>query len=76
MWGGPKRIAKQLYRDGFHWLEAVGATKGRVDAAVELIEISEGILTTGYGYRRSQGDDVSAEEVMEEFRAALRRMLH
>lgn len=76
LWGGPNRIAKQLYRDGFHWLEAVGATKGRVDAAIDLIEISEGILTTCYGYISSQSEDVSAEEAMEEFRAALRRMLH
>jgi len=31
--------AKQLYSDGFHWLEAMGAAKGKFDAAVDIIEL-------------------------------------
>ncbi|CAD6572792.1 MAG: hypothetical protein ASARMPREDX12_005448 [Alectoria sarmentosa] len=68
-WGGPKRVAKQFYRDGFHWLEAVGAARGKFDAAIELIEIPERNLN-GYGY-----DDLSPEEKLEEFRTELRKLL-
>ena len=68
-WGGPKRVAKQLYRDGFHWLEAVGAARGKFDAAIELIEIPERNLN-GYGY-----DDLSPDEKLEEFRTELRKLL-
>lgn len=71
-WGGPKKVAKQLYRDGFHWLEAVGAAKGKFDAAIEVISIPEAQLN-GYGYGRMSGD--SPEEKMAEFKAELRRML-
>lgn len=74
-WGGPKRIAKQFYRDGFHWLEAMGAVKGKSDPGIELTEISDDNLT-GYGYARGSGDTPSLEERMEEFRAELRKLLH
>ena len=65
----PKRIAKQLYRDGFHWLEAVGAGKGKFDAGVDMIEIADKHLTW-----ESQSKKTS-DELREEFRAELRRLL-
>jgi hypothetical protein len=34
----PHWAARQLYRDGFPWLEAVGAAKGKLDAALDLLE--------------------------------------
>ena len=68
-WAGPRRVARQLYRDGFHWLEAVGAAKGKYDAAVELIEIPEVHLTNVYC------SGPSPESEMEKFRAELRKML-
>ena len=71
-WGGPKKVAKQLYRDGFHWLEAVGAAKGKFDAAIEVISIPEAQLN-GYGYGRTSQN--SPEEKMAEFKAELRKML-
>ena len=73
-WGGPKRVANQFYREAFHWLEARGAAKGRFDAAIELIEISDDNLTA-YGYGRGSGDNPSPEERMEEFRNELRKLL-
>jgi hypothetical protein len=36
---GAKRIAIQIYRDAFPWLEAVGREKGRTDAAVDVFNI-------------------------------------
>ena len=73
-WGGPKRVAKQLYRDGFHWFEAMGTGKGKFDAAVDIIEIADKHLTL-YPFVRSQGADQSLEEKVEEFKAELRKML-
>ena len=73
-WGGPRRLARQLYRDGFHWLEAMGVAKGKYDAAIEVIEISDdnwiGLGNTGFI------EDETRERKTEEFRAELRRMLH
>ena len=76
IWGGPKKVAKQLYRDGFHWLEAVGAAKGSFDAAVDLVEVSEKYL--GHTYRGSYYTEIveeTVEERMEHFRVELRKML-
>lgn len=71
-WRGPETIAQQLYRDGFHWFEAVGAAKGKFDAALDVIEISKRQLSNCYG--GMQGND-SPEQKMEIVRAELRRML-
>ncbi len=67
-------VARQLYRDGFHWLEAVGAARGRFDAALDLIEISEDNLI-GYAYSRIPEVEKSLEEKMEEVKTEIRRML-
>lgn len=66
--GGPKKIAKQLYRDGFYWLEAVGTGKRKFDAAVDIIEIPDEYLTRN-------GCCPNPDELREEFRAELRRLL-
>jgi hypothetical protein len=34
----PKANATQLYRDAFPWLEAVGMTKGKADAAIDVLQ--------------------------------------
>lgn len=58
-YGGPTRVAKQLYRDGFRWLEAVGAAKGSADAGVDIITLR----------------DLNLSMNLKAFRAELRRML-
>ena len=73
-WGvNPKRIAKQLYRDGFYWLEAVGTGKGNFDAAVDMIDIPDEYLKRQFppGMER----EPTSDEMSEEFRAELRRLL-
>lgn len=70
----PKSQAKQLYRDGFHWLEAVGVAKGKFDAAIDVIEIEFGYLHV-YSYGRVMNRGKGSEEKKEEFRAELRRLL-
>ena len=69
----PKRIAKQVYRDGFHWLEAVGAAKGKFDAAVDIVDISDECLVTCY-YLGGEYEQ-TRDELREQFKAELRRLL-
>ena len=77
MWGGTKRVAMQLYRDGFHWFEAVGVSKGKSDAALDMIEISERYLHTyGYYARVSDADEeAQLEKINAEIKAELRKLL-
>ncbi|ORY17127.1 hypothetical protein BCR34DRAFT_671412 [Clohesyomyces aquaticus] len=68
----PKWVARQIYRDGFPWLEAMASAKGKLDAAVDVIEIRNDNFS-GRGWRsRSQ---VSAEKDAEDFKNELRRLL-
>ena len=39
-WGGGKRVARQLYCNGFHWLEAMARTRD-ADAVVDVLDMSE-----------------------------------
>ncbi|KAF2190252.1 hypothetical protein K469DRAFT_624877 [Zopfia rhizophila CBS 207.26] len=68
----PKSVARQVYRDGFPWLEAVGVAKGKIDAAVDLIEIRNDNFQGHYWRSRSQADP---EEDFEVFKAELRKLL-
>ena len=77
-WGsGPKSVAKQVYRDGFHWLEAVGVAKGTKDGAVELIEVMDGNFDEwrGYGHNKSAEEKPTPEERLEIFRTEMRKLL-
>ena len=70
----PKGAAEQLYRDAFPWLEAVGVAKGKVDAALEVLQISEDVFDHPY-WHNSQRRTVSGEEGLEKFREGLGRLL-
>lgn len=72
-WGNSKWTARQVYRDGFPWLEAVGVEKGRLDAAIDLIEMADRNFDSGWRNRGSQTR--THEESMEEFRGELRKLL-
>ena len=71
-WGGPRRVAKQLYRDTFHWLETVGTAKGKFDAAMDFLEVPDDTLI---GLFRGPLSIESLEEKREEFKAELRKLL-
>lgn len=73
-WGGPKRIAKQLYRDAFHWLEAMGTRKGAFDAAVDIIEMPANYLNHPI-YGHMHGSQQSLGGGVEDLRAELRKMM-
>lgn len=49
----PKNIAQQIYRDAFPWLEAVGHARGKFDAALDVLELSDESL--GRDYYGSKG---------------------
>ncbi|KAL8772555.1 MAG: hypothetical protein Q9209_002216 [Squamulea sp. 1 TL-2023] len=77
-WGRGDRIARQFFRDGHIWLEAVGTNKGRRDAAVDVIHLG---LENLYPYpmHGRQLANCTQEEQLEEmtrqFRAELRKLL-
>lgn len=50
----PKSAAQQIYRDAFPWLEAVGRTKGKFDAALDVLEVSAESLGRNH-WNSSQG---------------------
>lgn len=35
------KVARQMYRDGFLWMEAVGSYKGKFDAVLDIVELHE-----------------------------------
>lgn len=74
--GGPQRVARQIYRDGFHWLEAVGSAKGKKDAAVELIEVLEDNWQRySRATRRGELEGRGPQHDLEAFRDELRKLL-
>lgn len=74
--GDALRTARDFFRDGHAWLEAVGAKEGRRDAAVDRIQIGSQNISRYGGY---DTDDTTYEENLEKmrttFRAELRRLL-
>lgn len=70
-----KSVATQFYRDAFPWLEAYGAANGKVDAAVDIINISNRRIFGGYygwTYRERSGP----YSYMDVFRQELSKLLN
>lgn len=75
-----KLVARQLYRDGFHFLEAIGAARGNQDAAIDVVEIHEnhygqfpgGILA---GFPDEDQKYAAMESDREAFRDELKKLL-
>jgi hypothetical protein len=67
----PTNSASQLYRDAFPWMEAVGAAKGKVDAALDALSINGDSLERSSWNTRA----VSAPKSLEAFRARLEVLL-
>jgi hypothetical protein len=70
----PKGNATQLYRDAFPWLEAVGAAKGKADAAVDVLRLSSKLFQHTGHYRQNQ-PSVTSEEKEKEFLEELSKLL-
>lgn len=72
--GGAKWVARQVYRDAFPWLEAVGAAKGRADAAVDMITIAQENFDRHSWYRRNRPETDRGDD-MQEFKTELSVLL-
>jgi len=70
----PKGAAEQLYRDAFPWMEAIGAAKGKVDAALDVLEVPDEAFDYNY-WTQGQQRTVSGEENLEKFRLTLEKLL-
>lgn len=70
---GMESIARQLFRDGHHFMEAYGTANGSKDAVVDIIELGEDNFDSTNFYRNSA--PLNAEEGQEKFDAALRTLL-
>ena len=68
---GGVKTARQLYRDGFHWFEAVAIAKGKFDAAIDVVSISKDNIGTAYHGWTKQ----SPEEEVSHFRGELQNLL-
>ncbi|KAF2011311.1 hypothetical protein BU24DRAFT_426396 [Aaosphaeria arxii CBS 175.79] len=71
----PKWVARQIYRDAFPFLEAVGAAKGKVDAAIDIFDISEQNFDTRHRWRRTPQVTRPYEESISIFKTELSRLL-
>ncbi|KAL9631800.1 MAG: hypothetical protein Q9204_004065 [Flavoplaca sp. TL-2023a] len=76
--GDPVLTARQFFRDGHNWLEAVGANEGRRDAAVDRIQLGpENFARSRYGVDSTDGntDEQKMEKMTTIFQTELRRLL-
>lgn len=72
----PKWTAEQLYRDAFPWLEAIGVAKGKVDAAIDVVQMNEeGFQKRRFNQPAQTWKLVPQDECMKTFRDTLSSML-
>lgn len=74
----PRPVAIQFYRDAFPWLEAVGTAKGKADAAVHLINMSddEFIHIRRRRWWRYRNHKYTGYDQIESFRKELAKLLN
>jgi hypothetical protein len=70
----PKNCAEQLYRDAFPWLEAVGMAKGKVDAAIDLLQLKTENFESSY-WDGTATRVIPGTERIQTFRETLRDLL-
>ena len=73
----PIQLARQIYRDGHYFLEAYGTANGRMDAAIEVLRLSEWNYNRDnyYSWRRSSSSLPGPDEFKKQFQAELRKLL-
>jgi hypothetical protein len=69
----PVDFARQLYRESRKWLKAVGDSRGKLDAAVDILFVPP--VTSLYG-PPDDPQSLAAVQKMEEFKDELRRLLN
>lgn len=76
-----KFIARQLYRDGFHFLEAIGAARGNQDAGSDVVDIHDTHFSHIPGGVSKDLPDENQKQAAREtnrrvFRDELKKLLH
>jgi hypothetical protein len=75
-YSSPKGLARGLYSNTHFFLEAYGAANGRMDAAIDIIEMDECAFDSFYSYRRgAAANQQTPEQNRAMFRAELCRLL-
>ena len=75
-YSGPKGLARGLYSNTHFFLEAYGAANGRMDAAIDIIEVDEYAFESFYSYRRGiNAKQQDPKENRRIYRAELCRLL-
>ena len=74
----PKRVARKVFRDCYHWLIAVGEAKGDPYAALDVLKISERNFS-GYGGEHPKESnkrlmEKAEKEMKEQLRSLIDRM--
>lgn len=73
-WDGPRKAARQLYRDGFHWLEALYAAKGV--EGFDIIDLhKENWEQRWYRYSNPEKEQPPIEESRKEFKEELKKLV-
>lgn len=67
--------ARQLFRDGHNWLEAVATKEGRRDAAVDLVQIGMQHIARPRVSTDHTTDEEKLDKMTDAFQAELRRLL-
>lgn len=72
----PKSLASQLYRDGHYFFERFGVVKGKKDAILDVLQLSEcNFDRTGYWNHVVNEPEADAEEFKEAYAAEMRKLL-
>lgn len=75
-YSSPKGLARGLYSSTHFFLEAYGAAHGRIDAAIDIIELDEYAFESFYSYRKGvAANQKTRGENRSIFRAELCRLL-
>jgi len=77
--GGGKLLARQMMRDGHFWFEAVGAAKGKRDAAIAMLDAGSNVVIDAHKLKYNPIGDkamaVKVKEGLQEFQTELRLLL-
>ncbi|KAF1343693.1 hypothetical protein BDV97DRAFT_82007 [Delphinella strobiligena] len=76
-----KFMARQLYRNGFHFLEAIGAARGNQDAGIDVVDIHDNHFShipggVSKGLPDENQKQAARETNKREFRDELKKLLH
>lgn len=71
----PRELARQLYRDGHFFFERFGAVKGKKDAIVDVLQLSENNFDRSGYYWGGNSPTPNVDECRAAFVAELRRLL-